>query len=100
MKKKTLLVKFKSMTSIAQNQLLYQQYSMKNARKYRKFKKYIQKIIRLTKSVKMNSELNQFNCIYNNIDAKLRRNLHKLTKNTKINNHFIEFDVYKKYDEN
>ena len=94
--KKILLVRFKSMTAIVQNQFLYQRYLMKNARKYRKFRKYVQKIIRLVKSTEMNSKFNQFNCIYNNIDAKLRRNLHKSTKNTKINNYFIELDACKK----
>ena len=46
------------MAAIAQNQLLYQRYSMKDAQQYRKLRKYVQKIIRLIKSAEINSKFN------------------------------------------
>ena len=52
---------------------------MNNARKIRKFMKYVSKIIRTTKMIVM-SIFAQINMIYNDLNLKFRRDMTKFSK--------------------
>ena len=69
--------------------LLKKTYIMKNVRRNWESRKYVQKIIRLTKSIEMNSMFNQLNIIYNKIETTLRRNV-KRSSNTITMNEFLQ----------
>ena len=76
--------------------LLKKTYTMKNARRNRKSKKYAQKIIHLTKSVEMNSMFDQLNIIYNEIETTLKRDLNKSSNTITINNFLQKLNECKK----
>ena len=90
-----LITRFKFQTATATTQLFRKTYIMKNAWKRRKFRKYTQKIIRWIKSTEMKSIFNQLNVVYNDIEIKLRRNLHKLINIITIENFLQKLDACK-----
>ena len=110
----TLTQKFKQQTITITINFLKEFYIMKNARKLRKSRKYVQKIIRLIKSAQMKFVFNQFNIIYNEIEVKLKRDLKRSTNMNTINEYFEELNeckqfwwkltndrkIQKKYDQN
>ena len=68
---------------------------MKNVKRHRELKKYVQKIIRCAKSTQMNSIFNQLNIVYNDIDVELRKDLRKFTNTTILNIFLQDFDECK-----
>ena len=110
----TLTQKFKQQTITITINFLKEFYIMKNVRKLRKSRKYVQKIIRLIKSAQMKFVFNQFNIIYNEIEVKLKRDLKRSTNMNTINEYFEELNeckqfwwkltndrkIQKKYDQN
>ena len=74
---------------------LKESYIMKNARKLRKSKKYVQKIIRLAKSIQMKSIFNQLNIIYNDVKVKFRKNFKRLINMNTINEYLKEINECK-----
>lgn len=55
----TLITRFKFQASTATSQLLRKRYIMKNVRRSKKSREYVQKVIRLAKSTEMESVFNQ-----------------------------------------
>ena len=90
-----LIVRFKPQASTITTDLFREKYIMKNARRFWKFKKYAQKIIKSVKSAKLNSIFNQLNVMYNGIDVKLRRNLKRPLFTITLNDYFQKFDDFK-----
>lgn len=68
-----------------------------NAQRRQKPRKYIQKVIKLIKSVEINSVFHQFNVVYNEIDVKLNKNLKQFLNTTLLNNYFQELNNPQKY---
>ena len=72
-----LLNRFKENTHVFMNTILRERYTMKNARRRRKSKKYATKILRIIKSTEFESMSNQVTIIYNELNVEFRRNLTK-----------------------
>ena len=62
------------------NNLIHQRYIIRNVVNQRESRKYVQKIIRLTKNVDIINVLNQFDFIYNDIDIEIRFNTFRRLK--------------------
>ena len=82
--------RFKTFFNIILNALFNKQYTLQNVVNRHKFKKYIQKILLLTKNANLNSAKNQLNIIYNNINNSLRKNDVKQLKNNNIVNNMLK----------
>ena len=72
-----LLKWFKKITDVSMNIILRERYTMNDARRRRKSRKYAAKILRTAKSAELKSMTNQIAIIYNDLDVKFRRNLIK-----------------------
>ena len=70
---------------------------MKNVRKFRKSKKYAQRVIRLIKSTQMKSMFNQLNIIYNDVKVKLRRDFKRLINMNTIDEYLKEINECKQF---
>ena len=82
--------RFKTFFNIILNALFNEQYTLRNVVNQREFKKYIQKILLLTKNASLNNAKNQLNIIYNNINNSLRKNDVKRLKNNNIVNNMFK----------
>ena len=87
---------FKQQFISATASLLKKTYTMKNAQRSRESRKYVQKIIYLTKSIEINSMFNQLNIIYNEIETTLKKNLNKSSNTIPINKFLQELNECKK----
>ena len=88
--------RFKQQSTSVTTTLLKESYIMKNARKHRESREYVQKIIRLTKSAEMRSMFNQLNIIYNEIDATLKRDLNRSSSTSTIDEFLQKLNEHKK----
>ena len=68
---------------------------MKNARRLRKSKKYVQKIIKFVKSIEINSIFNQLNVIYNDIKVKLKKDFRRFLNSITLNDYFQKLIDFK-----
>ncbi len=82
-----LIDRFKTQVITTIVNLLRERYTLTNAERNRESRKYVQKIIKWVKFAKMTSSFNQLNIVYNEIDAKLRRDLKKSSKNITIDDY-------------
>ena len=82
--------RFKFFFNITLNALFNERYTLRDAINKREFKKYVQKILLLTKIVNLNSAKNQLNIIYNEIDSSFRKKNVKRFKNDDIVNNMLK----------
>ena len=82
--------RFKFFFNIALNALLNERYTLRDAINKREFKKYVQKILLLTKNANLNNAKNQLNIIYNEIDSFFRKKDVKRLKNDDIVNSMLK----------
>ena len=68
---------------------------MRDIKNYRELRKYTQKILRIFKDIGFTNTRNQLNLIYNNLNAKLKRNIKKLRENIKLNKFLEDLDNLK-----
>ena len=85
-----LYVKFKFSFNIVLKTLQNERYTLRNAINCRKFKKYVQKILRFVINVSLNNVKNQLDTIYNDIDNSFRKNDIKRSKNNFIINNMLK----------
>jgi hypothetical protein len=83
----TLTASFKTQVTTTTINLLKERYTLMNAERNRESRKYAQKIIKWAKFAKMTSSFNQLNIVYNEIDAELKRDLKKSSKNITIDDY-------------
>jgi hypothetical protein len=84
--KKELLKKFKESVSVVMTSLIKKKYTMKNVKRRRKSRKYVEMILRAAKSAKLISKISQIFLIYNEIDVKFQRNIFMFKSDTKLDN--------------
>ncbi len=90
-----LIARFKTQATTTTANLLKKRYTLTNAERNRESREYAQKVIRWVKFAKMFSSFNQLNIVYNEINAELRRDLKKSSKNTTINDYLQLLNDYK-----
>ena len=93
---KKLLKRFKKSTDVFINVILKERYTMKNARRNRKFREYAFKILRTIKFAKLKSISNQVAIIYNDFDIKFRRDFTKSINVITLESFFKEMNDFKK----
>ena len=81
---------FKAFFNITLNALFNERYTLRDVVNRRELKKYIQKILLLTKNASLDSAKNQLNIIYNDIDNSLRKSDVKRSKNDDIVNSMLK----------
>jgi hypothetical protein len=91
----TLTARFKTQVTTTTANLLKERYTLMNAERNRESREYVQKIIRWTKFTKMTSSFNQLNIVYNEIDAELKRDLKKSSKDITIDDYLQLLNDYK-----
>ncbi len=72
--------------------LIKEKYTMKNARRKHESREYVEMILRIVKSTRLISKINQIFLIYNEIDVKFQRNISMFKANIKLNNFLTDLN--------
>jgi hypothetical protein len=83
--KKKLIKRFKKSVNVTMTSLVKEKYTLKDARRKRKSRKYAEVILRATKFAELISKISQIFLIYNEIDVKFQRDLSMLKIDIKLN---------------
>jgi hypothetical protein len=89
---KKLIKRFKESVSVAMTSLIKKKYIMKNARRRRESREYVEVILRVVKSAELISKISQIFLIYNEIDVKFQRDISMSKADTKLNNFLTDLD--------
>ncbi len=82
---KELFKRFKKSVSVAMTSLMKKKYIMKNVKRRRESRKYVELILRATKFAELISKINQIFFIYNEIDVEFQRDISMLKAKIKLN---------------
>jgi hypothetical protein len=93
--KKKLLKRFKNSASVAMTSLMKKKYTVKDAKRKRKWREYAEVILRAAKFVELISKISQIFLIYNEIDVKFQRDILMSKVDTKLNNFLTNLDHHK-----
>jgi hypothetical protein len=67
-------------------------YIMKNVKRRRKLRKYVEVILQAAKSTELISKISQIFLIYNEIDVKFQRDISMLKADTKLDNFLTDLN--------